>query len=157
DLGALQIGRERKREVVAFHRTGDIHITQLTRVMPGQLLGVLLQRDGRRAGAGVGLDRERPLAGQVDLRALRPRNGRADDGGRGGRQSSTNQRAHAVLLCLTVPMSPAIRSRSNRRGSRRSGLFCSRTLLSRCLTVSWAMDWTAASTPSDPDPRFSTA
>src|SRR5436190_3410772 len=64
--------------------------------MARQLLAVLLQRDRRRAAAGIGLDRERPFAAHVDLRTLsRYRDGQQRD------ECQTCEASHdgELLLC----------------------------------------------------------
>src|SRR5262249_2606953 len=94
DLVAGQVAREPEREVVALDRAGEVDVAQLARVVAGELVAVLLERDGRRAGTGVGLDGERPFAGQVDLRSLREGQGR-DEEDAGERARTTEDSLHS--------------------------------------------------------------
>src|SRR5205814_10470752 len=67
---ALHVHGELEADVLPLDAAGEIGLAELTRVMAGQLLAVLLQRDRRRARARRRLDGERPLAGDVHLRRL---------------------------------------------------------------------------------------
>src|SRR5207302_2742575 len=63
EIVPLHVDRELEADVLALHRAGEIGFPELSRVVPRELLTVLLQRDRRRAGAGRRLDVEEPFAG----------------------------------------------------------------------------------------------
>ena len=96
---ALEIGVEVEGQRLALQRAGEVGLAEgHRRVVAGDLFAVLLEGDGRRAGAGVGLDFEHPLAGDVQFLL------------RGHRRDDAATRARSREPISNLVICPAFRS-----------------------------------------------